>query len=66
MRLVERGQVSLDDPVVWYLPEFAGADRAAVRVRDLLTGEVFSWQGSRHYVRLDPAGVPAHVLVPAT
>ncbi|MBP6851200.1 MAG: beta-lactamase family protein, partial [Rhodoferax sp.] len=37
MRLVERGQVSLDDPVVWYLPEFAGADRADVRVRDLLT-----------------------------
>jgi CubicO group peptidase (beta-lactamase class C family) len=37
MRLVERGQVSLDDPVAMYLPEFAGAERAAVRVRDLLT-----------------------------
>ena len=37
MLLVERGQVSLDDPVVLYLPEFAGADRATVRVRDLLT-----------------------------
>ena len=37
MRLVERGQVSLDDPVVHYLPEFTGADRASVRVRDLLT-----------------------------
>lgn len=37
MRLVERGQVSLDDPVAFYLPEFAGADRASVHVRDLLT-----------------------------
>ena len=35
--LVERGLVSLDDPVARYLPEFAGPDRAAVRVRDLLT-----------------------------
>jgi len=37
MRLVERGQVSLDDPVEHYLPEFTGDDRASVRVRDLLT-----------------------------
>lgn len=37
MLLVEQGRVSLDDPVVHYLPEFDGADRAAVRVRDLLT-----------------------------
>ena len=37
MLLVERGRVSLDDPVVFYLPEFTGADRAQVRVRDLLT-----------------------------
>ena len=37
MLLVERGQVSLDDAVVRYLPEFAGADRAQVRVCDLLT-----------------------------
>jgi len=37
MRLVERGVVALDDPVACYLPEFAGADRASVRVRDLLT-----------------------------
>ena len=35
--LVERGLVSLDDPVARYLPEFAGPDRAAVRVRDLLS-----------------------------
>ncbi|MEY4266002.1 MAG: Penicillin-binding protein 4*, partial [Pseudomonadota bacterium] len=37
MMLVERGLVSLDDPVARYLPEFAGPDRAAVRVRHLLT-----------------------------
>lgn len=35
--LVDRGQVRLDDPVVKYLPEFRAADRAAVRVRDLLS-----------------------------
>ncbi len=37
MLLVERGQVSLDDPVVRYLPEFKGQQRAKVRVRDLLS-----------------------------
>ena len=37
MLLVERGRVSLDDPVGFYLPEFTGAERAQVRVRDLLT-----------------------------
>ena len=48
-------------------PEALGLDSTTpFRVRDLLTGEVFSWQGSRHYVRLDPAGVPAHVLVPVS
>lgn len=30
-------------------------------VRDLLTGTRFTWQGERHYVRLDPA-LPAHIL----
>ncbi len=37
MLLVERGLVSLDDPVSRYLPEFKGEDRAGVRVRDLLS-----------------------------
>jgi CubicO group peptidase (beta-lactamase class C family) len=36
MLLVERGQVSLNDPVSRYLPEFTGDDRAKVRIRDLL------------------------------
>lgn len=35
--LVDRGQVRLDDPVVNYLPAFQGPDRAAIRVRDLLS-----------------------------
>ena len=36
---------------------------APFAVRDLLTGEAFTWQGDRHYVRLDPAAGPAHILV---
>ena len=35
--LVERGQVSLTDPVQKYLPEFQGPGREKVRVQDLLT-----------------------------
>lgn len=31
-------------------------------LRDLLTDETFTWQGDRHYVRLDPADGPAHIL----
>jgi beta-lactamase class C len=37
MLLVERGQVSLADPVQKYLPEFQGPGREKVRVQDLLT-----------------------------
>jgi CubicO group peptidase (beta-lactamase class C family) len=37
MLLVERGQVSLTDPVQKYLPEFQGPGRERVRVQDLLT-----------------------------
>jgi CubicO group peptidase (beta-lactamase class C family) len=36
MLLVERGQVSLGDPVNHYLPEFTGGGRDKVLVRDLL------------------------------
>jgi CubicO group peptidase (beta-lactamase class C family) len=36
MLLVERGKVSLDDPVSRYLPEFTGGGREKVLVRDLL------------------------------
>jgi CubicO group peptidase (beta-lactamase class C family) len=37
MLLVERGLVSLNDPVQKYLPEFKGPGREKVRVQDLLT-----------------------------
>ena len=37
MLLVERGRVSLDSPVVRYVPEFNGRGTAAVTVRHLLT-----------------------------
>ena len=37
MLLVERGEISLNDPVQKYLPEFKGPGREKVRVQDLLT-----------------------------
>ncbi len=37
MILVERGRLSLDDPVRRHLPEFAGGDRELVTLRHLLT-----------------------------
>ena len=37
MLLVERGLVSLNEPVNRYLPQFTGGDRDAIRVRDLLS-----------------------------
>lgn len=37
MRLVDRGLISLDDPVGQYLPEFWGGERPQVRVRHLLS-----------------------------
>jgi starch synthase (maltosyl-transferring) len=32
------------------------------RVRDLLTGETWPWQGEWNYVRLDPSDRPGHVF----
>jgi CubicO group peptidase (beta-lactamase class C family) len=37
MLLVERGKVSINDPVSRYLPEFKGGEKDKVRVRDLLS-----------------------------
>ena len=37
MMLVDRGQVSLNDPVSRYLPDFQGGERHKVRVRHLLS-----------------------------
>jgi CubicO group peptidase (beta-lactamase class C family) len=36
MKLVEQGRVVLGDPVQKYLPEFAGPERARVRIKDIL------------------------------
>jgi len=33
------------------------------QMHDLLTDQRFSWQGERHFIRLEPERVPAHVLV---
>jgi starch synthase (maltosyl-transferring) len=35
---------------------------ATFPVRDVLTGESYLWQSGRNFVRLDPAGIPAHLL----
>lgn len=32
------------------------------RVRDAITGQIFTWTGERNYVELDPLKEPAHVL----
>jgi len=37
MILVQRGEVSLSEPVSTYLPEFTGGERSKVRLEDLLT-----------------------------
>lgn len=37
MILVDRGLISLDDPVARYIPEFQGGERAQVAVRNLLS-----------------------------
>jgi starch synthase (maltosyl-transferring) len=34
-----------------------------IHVTDLLTNERYSWRGSRNYVRLDPGGSVAHILL---
>lgn len=39
-----------------------GEDRS-YDVEDLLTGERYTWQGVRNYVKLDPAVEPGHVLL---
>ncbi len=35
---------------------------ASLLAQDLLTGARYTWQGSNHYVALNPHGQPAHVL----
>ncbi|MGK6310067.1 alpha-1,4-glucan--maltose-1-phosphate maltosyltransferase [Variovorax sp. DT-64] len=44
--------------------DFVGCEPAqSFQVHDLLSNQRYLWQGSRHFVRLDPHSVPAHVFV---
>ena len=43
-------------------PRIAIENIAPVVVQDLLSDARFLWQGTRNYVHLDPAGVPAHLF----
>jgi starch synthase (maltosyl-transferring) len=44
------------------LESFAINDGAPFQVEDLLTGEIFDWQGRRNFVILDPHSRPAHIF----
>ncbi len=49
----------------WLTLDLAGlgvADGSSYEVRDLLTGEGYVWDGPTNFVKLDPGGVPCHVL----
>jgi starch synthase (maltosyl-transferring) len=62
------GVVNLDP--LWVQSGFVEADLgdlgighgAAYPVRDVLSGERYLWRSGRNFVRLDPAGIPAHLL----
>jgi starch synthase (maltosyl-transferring) len=45
------------------LAEMGLSETEPYTVHDLLTGVSYTWQGSRNYIRLDPAVEPAHVFV---
>ena len=55
-RFTQSGWLTLD-PVALGLPHAASFD-----VQDLLSEQRFTWQGARHFIMLDPAKAPAHVL----
>jgi starch synthase (maltosyl-transferring) len=44
------------------LAELGLDPRRPLRLRDLLGGAVFTWEGPRNYVKLDPHDLPAHIL----
>ena len=60
--------VNLDPRFVqsgWVMLDLAALDLeadASFQVHDLLSGAHYPWQGSRNFVRLDPAAAPAHIL----
>lgn len=54
---VQAGWVHLD-------PESINVEPAqAFQMHDLLSNQRFLWQGSHHFVRLDPHSMPAHIFV---
>ncbi len=50
------GQIALP------LHVFGMAPERPFEVHDLLGGERYQWQGERHYVRIDPHQMPAHIF----
>lgn len=54
---VQSGWIDLDPVSVGIM------DGSSFQMHDLISNQRFLWQGQRHYVRLDPHGVPAHVFV---
>jgi starch synthase (maltosyl-transferring) len=44
------------------LKEFRLAAGESYEMNDLLTDKKYIWQGSRNYVELNPAGLPAHIF----
>ena len=44
------------------LKEFRLADDESYEMHDLLTGRKYVWKGSRNYVELNPALLPAHIF----
>jgi CubicO group peptidase (beta-lactamase class C family) len=55
MRAVEQGTLDLDDPVGDQIPEWQGADRADITIRDLLS-HTSGLPAHRHYYRELPDG----------
>ncbi len=53
---VQSGWIELDPATIGI------ADGGAFQMHDLISNQRFLWQGQRHYVRLDPHVVPAHVF----
>ncbi len=54
---VQAGFVDLDLEALGVAPD------ETFRVNDALTGNSYEWRGSRNYVELRPADIPAHVFV---
>ena len=51
------------EAVLQLSPEQLGLPwHSAIELEDLLTGERYTWHGSRHYVRIDPFKQPGHLF----